>query len=145
LPPPSYDDLRRFCELDGWEELSRVRGGTGDHRRYRKVLPDGTILRTKVSHGKGEIGDPGLWRRIWREQLGLASEEEFWRALREGRGVDRGGVSQSPPAGPSIPGWVVDGLLRAGVDGADLRGLTADEARRRLEDIWAQPRDEPVD
>ena len=145
MPPPSYDDLRRFCELDGWEELSRVRGGTGDDRRYRKVLPDGTILRTKVSHGKGEIGDPGLWRRIWREQLGLASEEEFWRALRQGRGVDRGGVSQSPPAGPSIPGWVVDELLRAGVDEADLRGLTADEARRRLEDIWAQPRDEPVD
>ena len=69
----------------------------------------------------------------------------FWRALSERRPVDRGDASPVPPTGPSIPGWVVDGLLRAGVDEADLRGLTADEARRRLEDIWAQPRDEPVD
>ena len=140
MPPPSHDDLRRFCELDGWEELPRARGGTGDHRRYRKVLPDGTILRTKVSHGRSEIGDPGLWRRIWREQLGLASEDVFWRALRESRPVDRSGVSPAPPAGPSIPGWVVAGLLRAGVNEADLRSLTADEARRRLDEIWSHPR-----
>ena len=140
MPQPEYDDLRRFCELDGWEELPRVRGGTGDHRRYRKVLPDGTILRTKVSHGRGEIRDPGLWRRIWHEQLGLASEDVFWRALSERRPVDRGGASPVAPTGPSIPGWVVAGLLRAGVKEADLRGLTADEARRRLEEIWSRAR-----
>jgi hypothetical protein len=51
------------------------------------VLPDGTILRTKVSHGRGEIGDPGLWR-IWHEQLGLESEDDFRRALSERRPVD---------------------------------------------------------
>jgi hypothetical protein len=139
LPQPEYDDLRRFCELDGWEELSRVRGGSGDHRRYRKVLPDGTILRTKVSHGKGQIGDPGLWRRIWRDQLGLDREDLFWQALRESRPVDRGGASPTPPTGPSVPAWVVAGLLRAGVQEADLRSLTADEARRRLEEIWSEP------
>ena len=71
MPPPSFDDLRRFVEIDTWEELERVRGGAGDHRRYRKVLADGTILRTRVSHGSGEIGDAGLWKRIWRDQLGL--------------------------------------------------------------------------
>jgi hypothetical protein len=137
LPPPSFDDLRRFCELDGWEQLPRVRGGTGDHHRYRKVLSDGTILRTKVSHGRGEIGDPGLWRRIWHEQLGLESEDVFWRALSDRRPVDRGGASSVPPTGPSIPGWVVAGLLRAGMNEVDLRNLTADEARRRLEEIWS--------
>jgi hypothetical protein len=106
------------------------------------VLADGTILRTKVSHGRSEIGDQGLWRRIWREQLGLASEDAFWQALRERRPVDRGDSAPAPPAGPSIPGWVVVGLLRAGVDEADLRGLTPDEAQRRLEEIWARPGDE---
>ncbi len=137
MPPPSFDDLRRFCELDGWEELPRVRGGTGDHRRYRKVLPDGMILRTKVSHGSGAIGDPGLWRRIWRDQLGLDSEDAFWRALRESRPVDRGDASPATPAGPSIPGWVVAGLRRAAINEAEVRTLTAAEARRRLEAIWA--------
>jgi hypothetical protein len=101
------------------------------------VLPDGTILRTKVSHGRGEIGDPGLWRRIWHEQLGLESEDDFRRALSERRPVDRGGPTPVPPTGPSIPGWVVAGLLRAGMNEADLRSLTADEARRRLEEIWS--------
>ena len=142
MPPPSFDDLRRFCELDGWEELPRARGRTGDHRRYRKVLPDGTILRTKVSHGSGEIGDRGLWQRIWRDQLGLESEDAFWRALRESRPVDRGDAPPAPPAGPTLPGWVVAGLLRAGVSEAELRVLTADEARRQLEELWARPRDE---
>ncbi len=133
----TFDDLRRFCEIDGWEELQRVRGGVGDHRRFRKVLADGTILRTRVSHGSGEIADSGLWTRIWRDQLGLESEDAFWNALRTGRPVARGEAPPNPPAGPSTPGWVVAGLLRASVSEAEIRALTADEAQRRLEAIWA--------
>jgi hypothetical protein len=139
LPPPSFEDLRRFCEIDGWEELRRVRGGTGDHRRYRKVLVDGTILRTRVSHGHGEIGDPGLWTRIWRDQLGLETEDAFWQALRDGRPVNRGGAAAEPPTGPSIPGWIVAGLIRAGRSEAEVRGLTTVEARQLLEELWARP------
>ncbi len=143
MPQPSFDDLRRFCAIDGWEERERVRGGTGDHRRYRKILADGTILRTKVSHGGGEIGDPGLWRRIWREQLGLECEEQFWEALRAGEPVDRGAAQPSPPAGPSIPAWVVAGLLREGVPEAEIRELDAGEAQRRLQERWSRPPDSP--
>ena len=139
MPPPSFDDLRRFCEIDGWEELQRVRGGAGDHRRYRKVLADGTILRTRVSHGRGEIGDPGLWARIWREQLGLEREDVFWQTVRYGRPVDRGDKPVSPPSGPSIPAWVVTGLLRAGHTESEIRVLGADEARRLLEELWIRP------
>jgi hypothetical protein len=137
LRPPSFADLRRFCEIDGWEELGRVRGGTGDHRRYRKVLDDGTILRTRVSHG-GEIADPGLWTRIWRDQLGLESEDAFWRALRDGRPADRGEPTVGLPPGPSIPGWVVVGLLRAGRTEVEIRSLTAAEAQGLLEELWAR-------
>lgn len=139
MPPPKFDDLRRFCEIDGWEEVHRVRvrGGAGDHRRYRKVLADGTILRTRVSHGAGEIGDPGLWTRIWRDQLGLESEDDFWQTLGTGEAVERGENPVVPPAGPSIPGWVVDGLLRAGRAEAEIREFGADEATRLLHEIWS--------
>jgi hypothetical protein len=141
LPPPSFDDLRRFCAIDGWEELERVRGGTGDHRRYRKILRDGTILRTKASHGGGEIRDPGLWRHIWRDQLGLAGEAQFWQALRIGKAVARADAPAARPEGQSIPGWVVAGLLRAGVREDKIRELDAAAARTRLEEIWSHPPD----
>jgi len=137
--PPSFDDLRRFCVIDGWEELERARGGSGDHRRYRKILRDGTILRTKVSHGRGEIRDPGLWRHIWRDQLGLATEDEFWRALTDRKPVAREDGPAGPPPGPSIPAWVVAGLVRAGMPEDEIRGLDAVEAERMLRDAWSQP------
>jgi hypothetical protein len=139
LPLPSFDDLRRFVEIDAWEELERVRGGTGDHHRYRKVLADGTILRTRVSHGSGEIGDPGLWKRIWRDQLGLESEDVFWQSLVDRKPVDRGDGRPPAPSSPSIPGWVVAGLLGSGMLEAELRALDADEAQRLLAERWATP------
>lgn len=105
------------------------------------MLPDGVILRTRVSHGGGEIADPGLWARIWRDQLGLESEDAFWEALRTGRPVARGDPPPGPPTGPSIPGWVVTGLLRAGRTEAQIRGLTADAATQLLHEIWAGARD----
>ena len=139
MPPPSFDDLRRFVEIDTWEEFERVRGGAGDHRRYRKVLADGTILRTRVSHGSGEIGDAGLWKRIWRDQLGLESEHVFWQALVDRRPVDRGDARPAAPSGPSIPGWVAAGLLRSGMLEVDISALDAAEAQRLLEERWSAP------
>ncbi len=142
LPQPRFSDIRRFCEIDGWEELGRTRGGTGDHWRYRKVLGDGTVLRTRASHSDEQIGDPGLWQRIWKHQLGLDSEEQFWDTLQTGQPVTRETDQPTAPAGPSIPAWVVQGLLRAGVPESEIRVLDPDEAQRRLEEIWSRPRPE---
>ena len=138
VPQPRHADLRRFCELDAWEKVTDASGRTGDHRRYRKILVDGAILRTKVSHGSGRIEDPELWHRIWRDQLGLESEAEFWEALRARRPVPREGVEPQRPTGPSIPAWVVAGLLREGLAEEEIRGLGSAEAQRRLESIWSQ-------
>ena len=137
MPRPRHSDIRRFCELDGWAERIGASGRTGDHRRYRKILDDGRILLTKVSHGSGRIEDPRLWRHIWRDQLGLETEEQFWEALRTRTPVARGGDAPGPPTGPSVPAWVVAGLLRAGVSENEIRALDADAARRRLEELWA--------
>ena len=139
MPPPIFDDLRRFVEIDAWEELERVQGGTGDHHRYRKVLADGTILRTRVSHGSGEIGDAGLWKRIWHDQLELENEDVFWHSLRDRKPVDRGDAGPPSPSSPSIPAWVVAGLLRSGVLEADIAALDAADAQHLLDERWATP------
>jgi hypothetical protein len=103
------------------------------------VLADGTVLRTRASHSDEQIGDPGLWQSIWKHQLGLDSEEQFWEALRAGKPVSREAHEPSAPTGPSIQAWVVQGLLRAGVPESEIRGLGPDEARQRLEEIWSLP------
>jgi hypothetical protein len=139
VPQPRFSDIRRFCSIDEWEELGRVRGGTGHPWRYRKVLTDGTVLRTRASHSNEQIADPNLWWRIWREQLGLESEEQFWETLRTGVPVQRTAQAACPPTGPSIPAWIVEGLLRAGMREEQIRELDATEAHRRLEDLWSQP------
>jgi hypothetical protein len=139
LPQPKFSDIRRFCQIDGWEEKEGASGKRGDHFRYRKVLEDGRILRTKTSHSDDEIGDPGLWRRIWRDQLGLESEDQFWEALASGDPVDRA-ESTPTPAGPSLPGWLVDSLIRkVGIAPEEVARMTEQEARDRLNEFYSQP------
>ncbi len=65
---PRWKELKRFCDNDGWELYK-----TTDHYFYRKILPDGRILRTKVSMGSGEI-HTGLWREILKKQLEVTQE-----------------------------------------------------------------------
>lgn len=55
---PSWRDLKRFCERDGWELYK-----TTDHWFYRKSMADGTLKRTKISMGTGEIKGH-LWKEI---------------------------------------------------------------------------------
>ena len=65
---PRWKELKRFCERDGWELYKDT-----DHYYYRKILPDGTVLRTKVSRGSGEI-HPHMWQEILKKQLTVTQE-----------------------------------------------------------------------
>lgn len=60
---PRRKDLKRYCERDHRELYKET-----DHCFYRKVPEDGTVLRTKVSKGSGEI-DSHLWHEIPNKQL----------------------------------------------------------------------------
>lgn len=53
---------------NGWE-LYR----DSDHEYYCKLKPDGTYLRTKLSHGDGEI-PPNVWKKMLK-QMGITQEE----------------------------------------------------------------------
>lgn len=65
---PRWKDLRNYCERDGWELYKET-----DSCFYRKVLEDGTVLRTKVSKGSGEI-HCHLWREVLQKQLKTTQE-----------------------------------------------------------------------
>jgi hypothetical protein len=47
---PSWRDLKKFCERDGWELYKDT-----DHYFYRKDDAEGNPRFTKVSKGSGEI------------------------------------------------------------------------------------------
>lgn len=65
---PSWKELKRFCERDGWELYKNT-----DHYFYRKIDKDGNLRFTKVSRGNGEIKG-FLWKEILKKQLGVTEE-----------------------------------------------------------------------
>jgi hypothetical protein len=126
---PTFRDLKRYVERSGWtlvERHSRGRSVTGDHWRCEKELPDGTILRTKVSHGLNkQIGDD-LFARILRDQLQI-TRAQFEAAL-AGDSPEEPRASTSP-IGPSVPGWLVQRLIEtAGIGEEEVRTMSRDEA-----------------
>jgi len=136
----TFGDLKTFVERDGWTEepnLVRGRARTGDHWRYRKDLPDGTSLRTKVSHSlRDEIGID-LFKHIVRDQLRV-SEGRFWNVVRGGATE----LAEAPPsAAATIPGWLVQRLiLTVGLQEDEVRVMTVDEAHAAWEAYKARPR-----
>lgn len=139
---PTFRDLRTFLEReDGWEEVPNLVHGrqrTCDQRRYRKVLADSTILRTKVSNApEREIG-VDLLGHIVHDQLGTSMQH--FRDVLAGRSTEPG-PTREPEVEP-IPGWLVMRLIHTvGLPEQEVRGMSAAEARA----AWAQYRSEPGD
>jgi hypothetical protein len=135
----TFRDLRTYVTNDGWTEernVARGRRRTGDHRRYFRDLPDGTRLRTKVSHDEhAEIG-ADLFHRILRDQLRV-TEESFW-------GVVHGTASAEPEPTTEVepvPGWLVTRLIfTVGLAEEDVARMTAEEARA----AWLEYKSRPL-
>ena len=99
-PSPRWGDVRRFCQLQGYRET------VTDHHRYLKVLPDRSTSGTMVSLGAdGETIPPGLWSLVWRRQLRLADEAEFWKGL-DGTPV-RYAIPPEPEPAQPLPAYLV--------------------------------------
>ena len=135
----TFGDHQKYVERDGWIEepnLARGHRRTGDHRRYRKDLPDGTTLRTKVSHGLDDEIGVALFQHILRDQL-RTSDERFGEVV---RGVAH--VSEPPPPqAQTIPGWLVQRLLlTVGLREDEIGAMTADEAQAAWVAYQARPK-----
>jgi len=89
---PKWRDVRRFYENEGFDRFS------SDHDYYDKTFPGGETAGTRISRGvDGETLAPGMWHNVWRRQLRLMSEEDFWR------GVRGESVAYNIPASPTAP------------------------------------------
>ncbi|UWZ36223.1 hypothetical protein Drose_35075 [Dactylosporangium roseum] len=104
---------------------------------YELALPDGRILRTRISHppDRSTYG-PSIWSHILRDQLDV-TEDVFWNCLRTGVTPARG-KPEAPTAEP-IPAEVVHLLItRVGLPEPDVARMTKDEAIARLNQHWAE-------
>lgn len=73
--PPKFKDLKKYCDKNGWVMIRNT-----DHWYYEKVLSDGTVLQTKISHSTHSEIPKHLWAHILSKQLRI-SEKEFWNSL----------------------------------------------------------------
>src|SRR5205085_2063005 len=102
------------------------RGRTGTHHiTYELALPDGTILRTRVSHPPDRTGyGVDMWKHILRDQLEV-DEAVFWACVRDRRPPDRGGVTIP---GETLPAALVALLIRqVGIPEAEVAKLTREQ------------------
>lgn len=136
-PQPSRQDHDKFCSIEGWTPVRDARGRAGTHHvTYELNLPDGRILRTRISHpvDRGTYGS-NLWSHILRDQLDV-SEEEFWACVRDGAKPDRG-VPEPPPE--ALPADLVHLLItRVGLTEAEVAVLSKPEAVERLNRYWTE-------
>lgn len=136
-PTPTRQDHQKFCEIEGWEPARTARGRTGTHQlTYELTLPDGRILRTRISHppDRSTYG-PGIWSHILRDQLDV-TEEVFWDCVRGGIKPARG--EPDVPAADPIPAEVVHMLLtRVRLTESEVARMTKEEAIARLNQHWA--------
>ena len=135
-PAPTRRDHVRFCEVEGWRLVrSAVGKRNRHHETYELELPDGAVLRTRVSRppDRTAYGD-ALWAHILRDQLKV-SAEEFWRCVQDGISPNRGTL---PASAESIPADLLYLLKhRVGLSEARLSEMTRQEAIERIQDYWA--------
>jgi hypothetical protein len=135
FPEPTRKDHQQFCLNEGWTQVRNAVGNAGHHVTFELTLPDGQILRTRISHPPNRRGyGLSMWAHILREQLRV-SEDEFWTCVREKKVPRR---SRGEPIMASIPAGVVAQLLSHGVEESAVRLMSRAEAIERLNLIWSQ-------
>jgi hypothetical protein len=134
---PKWREIRQFCENEGFT-LFR-----SDHDYFDKVFAGGETAGTKISRGvEGETLDPAMWHQVWKRQLRLKSEEDFWR------GVRGESVVYDIPAPPAAPKPLSPHLVRylrtvEYLDDAAIEMISEEEATTRYFRYLSRPRPDP--
>ena len=68
--PPRFRELKSYCDKNGWILVANT-----DHWYYEKALPNGDILKTKVSHAVHKEIPGRTWEHILKKQLRTTLDE----------------------------------------------------------------------
>ncbi|RCW40041.1 hypothetical protein DFQ14_113124 [Halopolyspora algeriensis] len=135
-PQPTRTDHERFCRAEGWQPLRDVRTGAGTrHVTYELALPDGRVLRTRISHPPqgGTHYGPALWQHILADQLQV-SETEFRACVDEGVLPDRGVPRSVAEALPPVLVYLL--INRVGLSESEVKALSKEQAVARVNQYW---------
>jgi hypothetical protein len=134
---PTWGDIETFLAADGWRRTAQHGGKRQRHIFYEKVLPDGRVLQTHVSHSAQKSLSPGRFSAVLRNQLEV-SKAEFWSCLHTGEPVVRPvSVDEAPVEHDAWVVAVLAGELHLSPD--DIARLTVEEARRIVHEHWSRP------
>jgi hypothetical protein len=132
---PTWGDIQAFLNCDGWRPVKHGSGKKQRHQFYEKLLPDGRLLQTHISHSAGKTISPGRFATILRHQLEV-SKAEFWECIRANRPVNRPVEIEAAPI--EHADWVVQVLVgELHMSASDLEGLSAEEAITLVHEHWA--------
>lgn len=132
-PAPTRDAHDTFCTTEGW---FLVRGATGQpvshHRTYELPLPDGRILRTRISKPiNGSTYGRSTWGHILRDQLEVTADE-FWACVNDGALPDRGQAASEPPPEAVPLGVLMRLRAEVGLSDEEIADMTKEQAIERL-------------
>lgn len=139
--PGSRRDHDRFCQVEGWTETRNARGKTvAHHITYEVVLPDGRILRTRVSRpADNTTYGAGLSKHILDEQL-IVTADEFWDCV-SNKSPPHRGTSIEELQTNALPASLVHQLIHeAGIPEDEIAGMTLQQATEVMVTFWSRPR-----
>lgn len=139
-PPSNKKAHETFCSNDEWILVRNARGGVvGHHKTWELQLPDGRVLRTRISRPVDNT-DYGarMWCQILKEQLDV-SEEQFWACVNDGKRPGRTSGAIAIPDKDPIPLGIVEKLMRlVGLTPEEIEHLTKAQAIARLNQFWGE-------
>lgn len=138
--PGSRRDHDRFCQVEGWTVARDARGRKVRHHvTYELELPDGRVLRTRISRPpNNETYGPSLWSHILETQLEV-TEAEFWTCVNQSEPPNRGQTADEAPTN-ALPASLVYQLIHvAFLSEAEVATMTLDRALAVMREIWSRP------
>ncbi len=134
---PTWDDVAAFLAADGWRELPNRGGSRLRHVFYEKVLQDGHVLQTHISHSGQRTMSPGRFSSILRHDLEV-SKNDFWECVRTGQPVNRPVPAEEAPVEHDA-GVVAVLVGELHMSTQEIEALTPEQARQTVNDYWSQP------
>lgn len=136
---PTRGDVEKFLAVDGWRQVpAGERGGRRQrHLFFEKLLPDGRLLQTHISHDRSKSIGASRFGAVLRDQLEV-SRGEFWTAIDAGEPVDRP-VALDEDEVVEHDAWVIRvlaGELHMSPD--EIAALTEEEAKERVYAHWSE-------